>query len=60
MGDFYPFRTSLRFTVEGGRGDKSGTDLRSGVLFWYGEPKLRPMVLADSLDIGQAESEAKA
>jgi len=56
MGDFYPFRESLRFTVEGGRGDRSGTDSRSGVVFWYGEPE-PAMSLTDSLDLGNAESE---
>ena len=55
-GDFYPFRSSLRITVEGGSGKRGGTDVRSGLIFWYGEP--RPaMALTDSLDLGNAESE---
>jgi hypothetical protein len=55
-GDGYPFRTSLRMTVEGGRGDESGTDRRSGILFWYGEPK-PAMVRTDALSVGDPDSE---
>ena len=57
-GDFYPFRNSLRMSVEGGSGTGSGwPDIRSGIIFWYG--KLSPsMTLTDSLHVGVKESEA--
>jgi len=57
MGDRYPFRTGLRMTVEGGRGTR-GTwgDVRSGIVFWYGEPE-PGMAQTDSLAVGNAESE---
>ena len=55
-GDFYPFRTRLRMTVEGGNGVKQGADLRSGIVFWYGRPKAA-MVLTDLLDVGDPDSE---
>lgn len=58
MGDFYPFRTGLRLTVEGGAGDESGADPRSGLLFWYGEPE-PAMTLTDFLDVGNPASEAE-
>lgn len=56
MGDFYPFRNSLRMTVEGQHGDHHGTDRRSGMLFWYGEPG-ETLKQTDLLDIGDSESE---
>ena len=56
MGDGYPFRTGLHMTIEGGRGDESGTDLRAGIIFWYGEPD-PAMVRTDALAIGDPESE---
>jgi hypothetical protein len=58
MGDFYPFRKSLRMTVEGGGGDESGVDPRSGVVFYYGEPE-PAMIMTDCLDVGDLESEKK-
>ncbi len=57
MGDCYPFRTHLRMTVEGGMGDESGTDIRSGLVFWYGEPE-PAMALTDFMDVGDSDSEA--
>jgi hypothetical protein len=58
MGDCYPFRTGARITVEGGMGDESGTEPRSGLVFWYGE--LQPaMGLTDFLDVGDPGSEAE-
>jgi hypothetical protein len=56
MGDFYPFESSLRMTVEGQHGHHGGTDRRSGLVFWYGEPgeNLRQ---TDALDIGDSDSE---
>ncbi len=56
MGDTYPFRNGLRLTVEGGTGDESGTDRRSGVLFWYGRPQ-PAMTLTDTVAIGDPASE---
>ncbi len=43
---------------EGGAGNESGTDLRSGMVFWYGEPA-PAMALTDSLAVGNLESETK-
>lgn len=57
MGDCYPFRSELRLTVEGGNGDETGTDQRSGLIFWYGEPE-PAMTLSDTLTIGDPLSEA--
>ncbi len=56
IGDFYPFRTCLRFSVEGGRGNHSGKDVRSGVIFYYGEPEAS-MKLTDFVDVGDLNSE---
>jgi hypothetical protein len=56
MGDCYPFRNSLSMTVEGGAGDESGADRRSGILFWYGEPD-PAMVGTDAIAIGDPDSE---
>jgi hypothetical protein len=56
MRDCYPFRNGLSMTVEGGAGDESGADRRSGILFWYGEPD-PAMVGTDALAIGDPESE---
>jgi hypothetical protein len=62
-GDFYPFRTSLRMTVEGGSGKGSvhpgegWPDIRSGIIFWYGKPT-PAMTLTDTLEVGELESEA--
>jgi hypothetical protein len=56
IGDFYPFHTDLRFSVEGGSGRHSGEDVRSGIVFYYGEPE-PSMVLTDFIDIGDATSE---
>jgi len=56
IGDFYPFRSNLRMMVEGGSGIKTGRDLRSGIVFWYGEPE-PAMILTDYLDVGESESE---
>jgi len=57
MGDSYPFRTKLQLTVEGGFGVKEGEDLRSGIVFWYGEPQ-PAMTQTDVLDVGDPASEA--
>jgi hypothetical protein len=57
MGDCYPFRTAFRMTVEGGSGDESGADRRSGLVFWYGERE-PAMVLTDFLDVGDGDAEA--
>lgn len=57
LGDSYPFRTALRFSVEGGMGTHGGTDIRSGVLLYYGEPQ-PAMALTDSIDVGDPASEA--
>jgi beta-mannosidase len=57
MGDQYTFRMQLRMTVEGGSGVRgNGTDVRSGLVFWYGEQE-PGMTLTDSLDVGNADSE---
>lgn len=56
LGDSYPFLTSLRFGVEGGSGNHSGDDVRSGVLLYYGEPEAG-MVLTDYVDVGDVKSD---
>jgi hypothetical protein len=58
MGDFYPFRTSFRMTVEGGWGNKSGSELRSGLVFWYGEHE-PVMAQTDFVDVGNSDSETE-
>lgn len=58
-GDAYPFRQGLRCSAEPGGGRRtpqSGT-LRSGALFWYGEPG-RAATITDVLRLGDAASEA--
>jgi len=57
LGDCYPFRTALRFSVEGGAGRHQGTDIRSGIVFYYGEAE-PGMVRTDSINVGDAASEA--
>lgn len=57
MGDFYPFRQNLRMTVEGEHGHHRGTDRRSGLILWYGDPG-ETLRQSDFLDIGDAASEA--
>lgn len=56
LGDSYPFLSSLRFGLEGGSGDHSGEDVRSGVLLYYGEPD-DGMVLTDYVDVGDNKSD---
>ena len=58
IGDYYPFHTGLRFSVEGGHGRHSGEDVRSGIIFYYGEPEAS-MILTDFVDIGDMNSEKK-
>jgi hypothetical protein len=54
-GDWYPFRTKLRLSLEGSWG-KRMTDVRGGVLLYYGESK-PAMVQSDFVDIGNSQSE---
>lgn len=58
LGDTYLFHSGLRMTVENGTGCRQGDapDLRSGIVFWYGEPE-PGMALTDFVDIGDANSE---
>ena len=58
LADAYPFLEGLRFTVEGGDGSrKSGQrDVRSGMLFYYGEPE-PGMDETDTVDFGDETSE---
>jgi hypothetical protein len=56
LGDFYPFHSGLRFSVEGGNGVHTGNDIRSGVIFYYGEPEAS-MILTDFVDVGELNSE---
>jgi hypothetical protein len=56
LGDFYPFHSGLRFSVEGGNGVHAGNDIRSGVIFYYGEPEAS-MILTDFIDVGELNSE---
>ena len=58
LGDFYPFHTSLRMSVEPPNGVRTPDkgNICSGSLFWYGELTV-DAIPTDVLDVGDLQSE---